>query len=97
MRNSTALKTERNASIELLKIFALALIVVGHVVQTIGSTFSYVPFSDYYVNLREVTDQFRFLALSMLRYCGNLGNTVFFLCSAWFFLDNNTVNKKKIF
>lgn len=97
VRNSTALKTERNASIELLKIFALALIVVGHVVQTIGSTFSYVPFSDYYVNLREVTDQFRFLALSMLRYCGNLGNTVFFICSAWFFLDNNTVNKKKIF
>ena len=97
MRNSTALKTERNSSIELLKIFALALIVVGHVVQTIGSTFSYVPFSDYYVNLREMTDQSRFLALSMLRYCGNLGNTVFFICSAWFFLDNNTVNKKKIF
>lgn len=97
VRNSTALKTERNSSIELLKIVALALIVVGHVVQTIGSTFSYVPFSDYYINLREVTDQFRFLVLSMLRYCGNFGNTVFFICSAWFFLDNHTVNKKKIF
>ena len=97
MKDSTALKTERNSSIELLKIFALAMIVVGHVVQTIGSTFSYVPFSDYYINLREATEHVRFLVLSMLRYCGNLGNTVFFICSAWFFLDNNTVNKKKIF
>ena len=97
VKDSVVLKTGRNSSIELLKIFALVLIVVGHVVQTIGSTFSYVPFSDYYINLREVTNQFRFLGLSMLRYCGNLGNTVFFICSAWFFLDNNTVNKKKIF
>lgn len=88
----------RNSSIELLKIFGLIVIVLGHVVQTIGTVFNeYVPFSDYYVNLRVATDQPQYLILSMLRYCGGFGNTLFFVCSAWFFLDNNRVVKKRIF
>ena len=98
VKDHTALKTGRNSSIELLKIFGLALIVIGHVVQTLGQTYNaYVPFADYSINLTLATDNIRYLLLSMLRYLGNFGNTVFFICSAWFFLDNNTVNKKKIF
>ena len=33
----------------------------------------------------------------MMRYSGTLGNTIFFVCSAWFLLDSKDVNKKKIF
>jgi len=95
---NTNIKTARNSSIEMLKIFALALIIVGHVVQTLGTRYNaYVSFSDYSINLTEATNNFQYLLLSMLRYCGGLGNTIFFICSAWFFLDNNAVNKKKIF
>ena len=32
----------------------------------------------------------------MLYYSGALGNTVFFVCSSWFLVDSNRVNKKKM-
>lgn len=98
MKERAASVPNRNSSIELLKIFGLTVIVLGHVVQTIGTVYSeYVPFSDYFVNLRAATNQPQYLILAMLRYCGGFGNTLFFVCSAWFFLDNNRVEKKRIF
>ena len=32
----------------------------------------------------------------MLRYSGSFGNTIFFVCSAWFLIDSNSASKKKI-
>ena len=36
------------------------------------------------------------LILAILRYSGALGNSIFFICSAWFLLDNDKVDSKKI-
>lgn len=88
----------RNSSIELLKLFAILLIVTSHVVQTLGTKGNqYISFSDYYIDTAMVTSNYQYLIISMLRYSGNLGNTIFFLCSAWFFLDDTKAYKKKVF
>lgn len=84
---------KRNSSIELLKIFAILVIVISHVVQTLGTEGK----GDFYINLSSATYSHQYLLISMLRYCGILGNTIFFVCSAWFFLDDSRANKKKVF
>lgn len=89
-------KNTRNSSIELLKIIGVILIVINHVVQTLSSKNTNIPYHDYVVNLRLATTNIQYLILSMLRYSGALGNTIFFVCSAWYLLDNNKINKRKI-
>ena len=98
MKETIPNKAERNSSIEMLKLFGIALIVVSHVIQTLGSKGNgYISFYGFGVDLTEATTNVQYLILSMLRYCGEFGNTIFFVCSAWFFLDNDRVDKKKIF
>ena len=88
---------ERNSSIEILKIIAIVLIITNHAIQTLGANGNlYVPFEGYGIDLNGVTSNIQFLIISMMRYSGIIGNTVFFVCSAWFLLDNATVSKKKI-
>lgn len=83
---------ERASSIELLKILAILLIVISHVVQTLGDLGA-----DFGINLAANTWDFQSLTLSALRYSGCLGNTVFFICSAWFLLDSKGFKPKKFF
>lgn len=86
----------RNSSIELLKIFAILLIVISHVVQTLHTPNEFVPSDDYVMNLSMATTSVQQFILTLLRYNGALGNTIFFVCSAWFLLDSDGVSKKKI-
>ena len=91
-------KKERNSSIELLKLFGILLIVLSHVVQTLGANGNaYVPFEGYGIDLTAATADLRYLIIAMLQYSGTLGNTIFFVCSAWFLLDSKNANKKKIY
>lgn len=78
----------RNSSIELLKIIAIIIIVINHVTQTID---------DSVINLNNATTNFQYLILILMRYFGEFGNTIFFVCSAWFLLDDDTINWKKWF
>ncbi len=90
-------KTTRNSSIEALKLFGIFSIVVSHVVLTLetrGNT--YVPFDSYVIDLSHATNNIQYLVASMLRYGGEFGNTVFFICSAWFLIGRDTTSKKKI-
>ena len=89
-------KQTRNSSIELLKIIGIILVVVSHVVQTLSDTETYMPYHDYIVDLRLATTNIQYLILSMLQYSGSFGNTVFFVCSAWYLLDSDKTNKRKI-
>ena len=89
--------SKRNSGIEVLKILAIVLIVTSHVVQTVGTKGNaYISFSDYWVELTAATRKVPVLLLAMLRYSGELGNTIFFVCSAWFLLEKDRVDKKKI-
>ena len=86
----------RNSSIELLKVVGIILIVISHVVQTLHSNNDYVIANDYILDISMATRNIQQLILTILRYSGVLGNSIFFICSAWFLLDNDKVDKKKI-
>lgn len=86
----------RESGIELLKIAAIFLIVISHVVQTLSSGNSYVSYSDYVLDISNTTTNLKLLTLAMLRCLGAMGNSIFFVCSAWFLLDSNKVSKKKV-
>lgn len=87
---------KRNSSIELLKVIGIILIVISHVIQTLHTKNTLVGIQDYVINLSTATNNIQYLILAMLRSSGAFGNTIFFVCSAWFLLDSNKVNKKKI-
>lgn len=86
---------ERNSGIELLKIAAMGLIVLSHVVQTLSSGNTYVSYQDYVLDLELATTNPQQLVLAVLRYSGAFSNNIFFACSAWFLLESREVNKKK--
>lgn len=90
------LLNKRNSSIELLKITAIILIVIGHVIQTLHKNNEYIILNDYVLNISMATTNVQQLFLAILRYSGVLGNSIFFVCSAWFLLDSEKVDKKKI-
>lgn len=88
----------RNSGIELLKIIAILLIIISHVVQTLRSFKpSYIPYSDYLIDLSVSTENFQYFILMLLSYFGVLGNTIFFISSAWFLLHSKRINMKKWF
>lgn len=89
-------RTARNSGIELLKIFAIFLIVVSHSTQTLSDISTNILYQEYAVNLSLATTDLQQLIAAMLRYSGYLGNTIFFVCSAWFLLDSKRSNKRKI-
>ncbi|MBQ6568976.1 MAG: acyltransferase family protein [Clostridia bacterium] len=94
----STVKKERNSSIELLKIFAIFLIVICHTVKSVTLDGLYVapPSTDYLIDLSHATENLSQLILSMLRYCGTLGNTIFFVCSCRFLTDSKSFSKKKV-
>lgn len=87
---------QRRSGIELIKIIAIFLIITSHVVQTLAEKGNaFISFDDYWINISAATSDIKILILAMLRYSGEIGNTIFFICSAWFLLDNDKFNKKK--
>lgn len=80
---------DRNSSIELLKIFALFIIVISHSLPRYGANsytidFNYARFNfDYILNVFEY-------------YFGQIGNAIFIVCSSWFLLDNSRVRSDKV-
>ena len=86
-------KPSRKSGVELFKIFGILLVVISHVVQTLGTEFEgYTYTHDLTANTTNPT----YLFLALLRYSGALGNSIFFICSAWFLLDSSKTNKQKI-
>ena len=83
----------RNSGIELLKIWAMLLIVSSHVVQTLGK----LKIDDNLIfDLAAAGNGITNTILSSIYYNGQIGNTIFFVCSAWFLIDSEKADKKKI-
>ena len=89
--------TKRQSGIELLKIVAIFLIVVSHVTQTLGSKNTDINFQDYVILLGNATTNIQVLILTLMRQAGALGNTIFFVCSAWFLIGKKDTADKKAF
>lgn len=85
---------KRESGIELLKIFALFLIVITHVVQTLG-TKSLDTSMIYYLSFGAPTVDMTQLIITFLRQVGHIGNDIFFICSAWFLVGRKEFESKK--
>ena len=92
--------TNRLSGIESLKIITLYMIVMTHVLATI-SNHSNEDILDIYqksiLPMGYATKQIKVLILNVLYQFGGLGNTIFFVCSAWFWVNNNKTSRKKAF
>ena len=66
----------RQSGIELLKVVAIILVVLSHVVQTLTS-----GDAEWAIELSGVVGDPFVIILALLRYSGSLGNIIFFTCS----------------
>lgn len=86
----------RKSSIELLKIVGILLIVISHVVETLHVSNNYIAMNDFILDISTATTNIQYLILAIFQYSGSLGNSIFFVCSAWFLLDSDKSDAKKI-
>lgn len=86
----------RDSGIELLKLIAIGLIVISHVVQTLRSENEVISYSDYILNCENATTSVQMILLALMSHFGMLGNWMFFTASAWFLLDSSKAPKKKM-
>ena len=97
MSTSISSRSERNSGIELLKIIAILLIVLNHVIQSLTEVNAYIPAStDYVINIWDTTTNFVNLVLAVLRSSGCVGNDIFVACSVWFLIGRKKADKKKV-
>ena len=86
-------KPMRNSGIELFKVIGMFLIVICHVLQTLSEN----PNVEKIISQEYATNNIQTLLMIILRYCGVIGNTIFFVSSAWFLLDSKKFSMKKEF
>lgn len=85
----------RDSGIELLKIFAIFVIVINHTVQSLTNEAYNIPNNGFVIDISRATTNIQCILLQIFRHFGVLGNSVFFICSAWFLLKSKNWNKKK--
>lgn len=96
-KNLSPPKKTRNSSLELLKVTGILMIVLSHVIQTLNDTNKLVGYNDYILRLAYSSADIQQIILACLRHSGAVGNTIFFVCSAWFLLQSSKANKAKAF
>ena len=79
----------RDSKFEILKVLAIFLIVLSHILPFTQSD------SSAYIDLYLVTNNYKIWILQFFKYCGQIGNAIFILCSAYFLIDSKC-NIKKI-
>lgn len=77
-------QTTRESGIELLKIFAMFIIVIAHMVQTLTTPDPQLSYQGYVMDISRATTDVQTIILLILRHFGVFGNEIFFICSAWF-------------
>lgn len=85
----------RLSNIELLKVLAMLLICICHVITELTNT-SYVPFNDVIVDWSAPSNNLVHVFLAIMHQWGYLGNTIFFFCSSWFLLQDDQVKMNKV-
>lgn len=85
----------RNSGIEIFKIISIFIIVISHVVQTLSGESVLRIYSDYIVPLGIASSDSNVVTLNIMRSFGVLGNAIFFVCSAFFWLKIRKIREKK--
>jgi len=88
---------QRKSGIELLKIIAIFLIIISHTTQTLYSQPDYIKeITKPLINISIASTNIKYLLLQLVSYYGSIGNTIFFICSAWFLCNAKDFSKEKI-
>lgn len=82
--------SQRKSSYELLKIIAVFLIILSHLLP------NYREIGGSYINTCRANLSFQHVVLILFNYCGNVGNSIFIVCSASFLIDNDNIKISKI-
>lgn len=96
-RRLSSEQTDRDSGIELLKIIAIFIIVISHVVQTLTSQSLEINYQNYVIDISKATTDIQTIVLLIIRHFGSLGNSLFFICSAWFLIESSQYKKNKWF
>ena len=75
---------KRNSSIELLKVFAIIIIIISHSVPYGASYSNY----DGFIDINVASSNINVVLLAIIRYFGQIGNAIFIICSSWFLVDS---------
>lgn len=87
---------KRISSIELLRIISMIMICSCHVIAELTNT-NYIPFNDFVVDWSAPGGgDLNHVVLSIIHQWGLLGNTIFFICSSWFLLEDNKVKINRV-
>lgn len=81
--------SKRNSSVEVLKLFALFIIVISHSLPRYGNNSFTIDFNYAKFNLD-------YILMVLEYYFGQIGNAIFIACSSWFLLDNDKVKSEKV-
>lgn len=82
---------ERKSGVEFLKLIAMLMVVISHSCPYYGDWGA-----PSYVNLRVATTNMQNLIMVLFVYMGQIGNSMFLACTAYYLLDAETVKGKKI-
>ena len=85
------MKSERFYNIDLLKVLAIIIIIVSHVIP-----FNYYNYGSEYIDIRNATCNFDELVIQFFRIIGQIGNIIFVIASAFFLVDKKKIKFKKI-
>ena len=87
-------QTDRQSGIEFLKVFAIILIVISHCVNSlIADNLD----TNAIFDIKHSSTDIQNIILIIMHHFGVLGNSIFFVCSAWFLLESTSYNKRKWF
>lgn len=89
-------RNTRDSGIESLKILAMFIIVISHTVLRLSDSQNNLGTADWY-NVAHATTDVKTVILLIFRHFGVLGNSIFFICSAWFLLKSPGCEKRKWF
>ncbi len=85
--------TRRKSGVELLKIIAMFLIVLSHIMP-FGEN---IERATFFIDINSATENIQTLLLILFRHCGQIGNAIFVVCSAYFLIDSKKTKAEKIF
>ncbi len=91
MQEHTNGYSNRNSSIELLKIISIFMIVLSHSVPLWS-----IEIQEGLIDLNLASLDIQNMILVFFKYLGQIGNAIFIICSSYFLLDNNKINAKKV-
>lgn len=90
------MRSKRNSSIELLKLFTIIIIVIGHSFPSNLYLTAEVA-GKWFIDLNIASSNINNIILIAYSNFFNFANTLFVICSAYFLIDNGKVKFKKIF